>query len=112
MLPAVTFRGLSPSPTIVDMVFRRAQKLGAIAPQLEGCHVIIEVSSRGRTRHLEYRVAVHLTGGTDASRRVPRHAEHPNVSVAVRNAFEAARRQLETRGAHSRGLALPIEAFH
>ncbi len=113
MLPQVTFRGLSPSSSIVAVVFRKARKLGVIAPQLEGCHVVIETTSRGSSqRHCEYRVAVHLSGGTDASRRGARHATHQNVYVAVRDAFEAARRQLETRGVRPRGRAAPIEVFH
>jgi ribosome-associated translation inhibitor RaiA len=110
MLPQVTFRGLSPSSSIVDVVFKKARKLGVIAPQLEGCHVVIEVSGRGHQRHTEYRVAVHLSGGTHASRRSARHASHENVYVALRDAFESTRRQLENRGVRPRAELAPIEA--
>ena len=114
MLPQVTFRGLSPSSAIVDVVFRKAQKLGVMAPQLEGCHVVIEVASRGAShKHTQYRVAVHLTGGTAASRRSPRHSLNDNVYVALRDAFEAARRQLETRGVRpTRGQHALLEVTH
>ena len=112
MLPQVTFRGLSPSSSIVSLVFRKAQKLGVMAPQLEGCHVVIELASRGSQRHCEYRVAVHLSGGTIATRRGVRQASHENVYVALREAFEAARRQLETRGIRPRGRAATLEASH
>lgn len=97
MVPQVTFRGLSPSPAIVTLVFRKAKKLGAIAPQLQGCHVVVEQAWCGTQRHCEYRVVVHLSGGTIAARRAARHALHENVHVALREAFLAARRQLETR---------------
>lgn len=112
MLPQVTFRGLSPAPSIVELVFRKARKLGVLAPEIEGCHVVIEVSSRGQTRHHEYRVSVQLTGGTVAQRRGSRHSTHVNVYVAVRDAFEAARRQLETRGVRPRGHMAPLAASH
>ena len=112
MLPQVTFRGLSPSSSIVDVVFRKAKKLGVIAPQLEGCHVVIEVSGRGSQRRQEYRVSVHLSGGTIAARRSTRHATNDNVYVALRDVFEATRRQLETRGVRSRGQQAPLEVLH
>lgn len=97
MVPQVTFRGLSPSPSIVALVFRKAKKLGALAPELQGCHVVIEQAWCGSPRHCEYRVVVHLSGGTVAARRAARHALHENVHVALRDAFAAARRQLEPR---------------
>jgi hypothetical protein len=75
--------------------------------------VVIETTSaRGKQRHQEYKVTVQLSGGTDASRRNARHATHDNVYVAVREAFEAARRQLETRGVRPRGHAAPLEVMH
>jgi len=98
MMPQVTFRGITPSPTIVDVVWKRARKLGEVAPQLEGCHVVIEASSHGSHRRVRYRVAVHLTGGTSAETRTTRQAESDNLYVAMRDAFDAARRQLAARG--------------
>ena len=106
MVPQVTFRGLSPSPAIVTLVFRKAKKLEAIAPQLQGCHVVIEQASCGSQRHCEYRVVVHLSGGTIAARREARHASDENVYVALREAFLAARRQLEMRQIVRGGVAI------
>ena len=98
MMPQVTFRGIAPSPTIVDVVWKRARKLGDVAPQLEGCHVVIEASSHGSQRRVSYRVLVHLTGGTSAETRTTRQAESDNLYVAMRDAFDAVRRQLAARG--------------
>jgi ribosome-associated translation inhibitor RaiA len=103
MLPQVTFRGLAPSQSIVDTVWRRASKLGVVAPQIKGCHVVIEASARGSQRHVVYRVVVHMNGGAAADRRNTRHASADNVYVALRDAFDAARRQLEQRSRHPRG---------
>lgn len=113
MLPQVTFRGLTPSPSVVEVVWKKAKKLSDVAPQLGGCHVVIEASCRGNQRHPSYRVSVHLTGGTRAARRGARHAISHNVYVALRDAFEAARRQLEARGRHARGLhAAPLSLMN
>jgi hypothetical protein len=102
MLPHVTFRGISPSPNIVDQIWRRAQKLGDMAPQLEGCQVVIEAQSHGSQRRVSYRVVIHLTGGTSAEFRTTRQAEADTLSVAMRGAFDAARRQLTARSRSER----------
>jgi ribosome-associated translation inhibitor RaiA len=98
MMPQVTFRGISPSPTVVDVVWKRARKLSEFAPQLEGCHVVVEACSHGSHRRISYRASVHLTGGTSAKTRTIRQAESDNLYVALREAFDAARRQLAARG--------------
>ena len=107
MMPQVTFRGISPSPTIVDVVWKRARKLSEVAPQLQGCHVVLEASSHGSQRRVSYRVVVHLTGGTTAETRTTRQAESDNLYVAMRDAFDAARRQLAARGKGPRGFGVP-----
>jgi hypothetical protein len=97
MLPQVTFRGLSPSAEIVDTVIKKANKLSEIAPQLRGCHVVIEAASRGNQRPLSYRVSLQLSGGTEVERRPPRHATHENLLVALGDVFKLAHRQLTAR---------------
>jgi ribosome-associated translation inhibitor RaiA len=113
MMPQVTFRGISPSPTIVDVVWKRAQKLGEFSPQLEGCHVVIDASSHGSQRRVSYRVSVHLTGGTNAETRTTRQAESDNLYVAMRDAFDAVRRQLAGRGKTPRVFGVSaLEGLH
>ena len=109
MRPQVTFRGLAPSAAIVETVFRKANKLAELEPMLSGCHVVIEASSRATQRPSSYRVTVQLLGGRRADYRHARHGHDANVAVALRDAFRAARRQLEGRDdKHNRGLpALP-----
>jgi ribosome-associated translation inhibitor RaiA len=97
MLPQVTFRGLSPSVDIVDTVIKKANKLSEIAPQLRGCHVVIEAAVRGNHRPLSYRVSLQLSGGTEALRRPPRHVTHESLYVAIGDVFKLAHRQLTAR---------------
>ena len=112
MRPQVTFRGLSPSASVVEAVSRKTQKLAELEPMLSGCHVVIEAASRSAQRPTSYRVTVQLLGGRRADYRNARHAHDSNVQVAVRDAFRAARRQLEGRDKHARGLpALPEPAL-
>jgi len=94
MLPQVTFRGLAPSSTLVDLVWKKAEKLQVLLPQLKACHVVIEAVSRGSQRHVTYRVLVQLHGGP--MHGPVRHAQNANVYVALREAFDAAKRQKDT----------------
>lgn len=105
MLPQVTFRGLSPSAEIVDLVFRKAKKLSDIAPLLRSCHVVIEAAPRRSPRPISYRVSIQLSGGTEAQTRAPRHATHENLHVALGEVFRAARRGFDARVRHPRGPA-------
>jgi len=109
MLPQVTFRGLTPSAEIVDTVVKKAKKLGEIAPQLRGCHVVIEAASRGSQRPLSYRVSLQLSGGTEALRRPPRHVTHENLHVALGDVFKLAHRQLTLRSARPQHRHMPFE---
>jgi hypothetical protein len=105
MLPQVTFRGLAPSPSIVESVWKKARKLGELEPSVRGCHVVIEATSRASHGPHSYKVTVQLNGGTAAARREARHATDGNVHIALREAFRATRRQLESREKHARSTA-------
>jgi len=104
MLPQVTFRGLAPSQSIVESVWKKARKLGELEPSVRSCHVVIEASSRAShgPQPQSFKVTVQLGGGTRAARREARHASDANVHVALRDAFRATRRQLGTRDKHAR----------
>lgn len=103
MLPQVTFRGLAPSPSIVESVWKKARKLGELEPSVRGCHVVIEAGASHGPQ--QFKVTVQLNGGTAAARREARHASDANVHIALRDAFRATRRQLESREKHARSTA-------
>ena len=105
MLPQVTFRGLAPSQSIVESVWKKAQKLSDLEPSVRGCHVVIEATARASHGPQSFKVTVQLNGGTAAQRRQSRHAMDANIHVALRDAFRAARRQLESRDKHARSVA-------
>jgi hypothetical protein len=104
MLPQVTFRGLAPSPSIVESVWKKAQKLSELEPSVRGCHVVIEANARASHGPQSFKVTVQLNGGTAAQRRQARHASDANVHIALRDAFRATRRQLESRDKHARSV--------
>jgi cold shock CspA family protein len=102
----VTFRNLEPSELVKRYVQERAEMLEKYAGELIGCRVLIETPHRrhqqGQLFHV--RIDVTLPGGEVVITRDPSadHA-HEDVLVAVRDAFDAARRRVEDHLRRRRG---------
>ncbi len=107
LLPVqVSFRDMDRSAAVERAVRRRAAGLDRYYPGITGCRVMVEAPHRRHRRGRLYRVRVEVTvpGREVVSRRHPaRHGAHEDVYVAVRDAFDAARRQLMDRIRHRRG---------
>ena len=94
----ITFHGLEPSEAIADKVRSSARKLERFFDSIQSCHVAIEAPHHHHAQGNHYRVRIEVsvprrhvlvvTRDPDADR------SHVDVHVAVRDAFEAMRRQL------------------
>jgi cold shock CspA family protein len=94
----ITFRDMESSPAIEALVHRWAEKLGRVYDRIMRCHVIIERPHQHQRQGQLLRVVVMLSvPGPDivVSRNTGRIGAHEELNVAVRDAFLAARRQLE-----------------
>lgn len=94
----ITFRGFPPSEAIEAAVRERAGKLDRFYSGIMGCRVVVEAPHRHHRDGRIYHVRIDLTvpGGELVVKRDPaRHGAHQDVYVAIRDAFDAARRQLE-----------------
>jgi ribosome-associated translation inhibitor RaiA len=94
----VTFRGMEPSETIEARIRQRAEELDHFHGRIMGCRVVVESAHRhhrkGRIHHI--RVDLTVPGGEIVvNRDPPEHHAHEDIHVAIRDAFDAARRQLE-----------------
>jgi ribosome-associated translation inhibitor RaiA len=94
----ISFRGMDTSPATEALIRERAEKLDRFHDRITGCRVVVEASHRHQRKGRLYHVRVDLT--------VPGHEivvgrerdddhSHEDIKVAVRDAFDAARRQLE-----------------
>ena len=123
--PTITFRGLPHSDAIEAYVRERVTWLEQFHPRLQRCHVVIEVPHRHRHegRHVHVAIEMHVPGADpivvahEASRHgglkdvegeeLPKDAgldeAHRHARVAVREAFDAARRRLEDVAREHRG---------
>ncbi len=97
----ITFRGLARSDTLDALIRERAGRLEKFHPHLVSCRVVIDLAGRHQHqgKHFNVRVAVKVPGGEVAVDR--QHDEDPHV--AVRDAFDAARRKLEDSLREMRG---------
>ena len=96
----VRFQNFAPSPTIEAAVREHFGALKGLAPDLMSCCVTIDSPHRhGKQRNLfVVTIDFRFAGGEVVASRHPssRHADE-DAFVAVRDAFHAARRQLEDR---------------
>jgi cold shock CspA family protein/ribosome-associated translation inhibitor RaiA len=103
----ITFKNFEPSAHVRERVAREAERLDRFHHAMIGCKVVVErVTARRRHGDL-YRARIHvsLPGGKEIA--VSRHDDdahaHEDVLVAVRDAFDAAQRQVEDFARTQRG---------
>lgn len=94
----ISFRGMSPSPAVEERIRERAQKLERLGARITSCHVAVQAPHRHhRTGEIySVRIDLHIPGHEIVVNREPAEtAEHADIYVAVRDAFDALRRKLE-----------------
>jgi ribosome-associated translation inhibitor RaiA len=96
--PQITFRGMAPSDTIAAQIRERIDKLDRFHGRIMSCRVVVECGHRhqrkGHIYHLRIDIKVpghEIVVGRDP----PEHLAHEDMNVAIHDAFDAARRQLE-----------------
>lgn len=101
----ITFRKMAPSPAVETHIREHAAALDRFFGRIMTCHVVVEASTRrhkGNLYHLRINLAV---PGREIviKRDSPEHHTHEDILVAVRDAFDAARRQIEDHARTVRG---------
>jgi cold shock CspA family protein/ribosome-associated translation inhibitor RaiA len=97
----IAFHNLDPSPSIEQELRRRVDKLETRFGRLVACRVSVEkLHNQHRTGNLfEVHITLSLPGRDLAVSRQPQKAKeryaHPDIRTSIRDAFEAAERQLE-----------------
>jgi ribosome-associated translation inhibitor RaiA len=104
--PEISFRSIDPTPAIETKVRERAARLDHVHSRILYCGVMIESQHRhhhkGRLYHV--RIDVRVPGDQLAVSRDPEqdHA-HEDAYVAIRDAFDAMERRLESYAHRRRG---------
>ncbi|MGO8920622.1 MAG: HPF/RaiA family ribosome-associated protein [Stellaceae bacterium] len=102
----VTFRNLDASPAVEAKIRERVDELEQLYDRITSCRVVVEAPDRhhreGRLYHL--RVDLRVPGREIVVKRDPsEHHAHEDIYVAVRDCFDAVRRQLEDHLRRQRG---------
>jgi ribosomal subunit interface protein len=102
----IVFHNLDRSAAVEAEVRKRVAKLEQFADNITSCRVTVEAPHKHHQQGNLYsvRVDLHFPGGEAHADRSPSedHA-HEDVYVALRDAFKAARRQLQDRQRIRRG---------
>ncbi len=102
----ITFRNLSRSEAVAAKVEERASKLEQYYDGIISCRVAIDAAHKHHRRGNRYHVRIEVTvpdRGLVASREPDEHHAYTDVYVAIRDAFDSIRRQLEDYARMRRG---------
>jgi ribosomal subunit interface protein len=105
--PQITFRNMSVSEAVETKIRERAEALDKFFPNIVACKVVVESTARAHQKGKLYYLRVDLTvpGKQIVSKRHPdAHHAHEDIYVAIRDAFDEARRQLEDYSHRLKGM--------
>jgi cold shock CspA family protein/ribosome-associated translation inhibitor RaiA len=94
----IAFRYMERSEAVEDLIRESSDRLDRFADQVLSCRVVVEAPHGHQEHGNPYRVRIDLTvpGEEIVVNREPlQRTEHRDLGVALRDAFDAARRQLE-----------------
>jgi ribosomal subunit interface protein len=102
----ITFRNMDPSPSVEEVVRDKSSKLERFFDRIVSCNVTIEAPHRHQHKGKLYKVRIDIgMPGKDVhvNQEGPKNQAHEDVYVAIRDAFDAAARQVEDYARRLRG---------
>ncbi|MCW9024008.1 MAG: HPF/RaiA family ribosome-associated protein [Gammaproteobacteria bacterium] len=111
----ITFRDIPPSEALEADIREKVAKLDEFYDQIMSCRVVVERPHDHHNKGNLYHVTVDITVPGDeivVSRSPDKHHAHEDPYVTVRDAFSAARRQLQEFGRKQRRKVKKHEAPH
>ncbi len=102
----ITFKGMESTEAIEDRVRQHASRLERFHDRIMRCHVVVDSPHHHQHRGRLYEVHIHITvpgGDIAVSHDKPGDPKHEDVHMAIRQAFDAAIRQLEDHIRKQRG---------
>ena len=104
--PQITYRDVRSTAALDRSIRASIKRLDRYHPKILGCRIAVEAPHRSQRKGRPYRVRIDLT--VPGKELVVGHhpqlsPEHQDLSVALRDAFRAARRELQDHARTRRG---------
>jgi ribosomal subunit interface protein len=97
----ISLHGIRRSNALYESIHQKAKKLDRYHDHIVSCHVALEVA--GRHKHLGKQFAVRIDLKVPHGEIAVTHQHDEDLQIALRKAFDAARRKLEDRARTQRG---------
>ena len=97
----ITLRDIPHSDALEDHIRQKANKLETFYPHLMGCRVVVEIPHKHKHQGRQFNVRLDIT--VPGSELVVNREADGDIYVALRDAFDAAKRQIEDYGSRQRG---------
>lgn len=94
----IAFHNMDRSKAIEEVVRNKASALDRFAGDIMSCHVVVDRphSHHRDGRQYQVRIDIKVTGEEIAITREPsEHTEYSDINIAIRDAFDSAKRKLE-----------------
>lgn len=101
MQPTITIRDLPNSPSLEDHIRKKADKLNQFYQRINSCRIVITMPQKHKHNGKLFCVRIDLT--VPGKEIVVNRKKDEDIYVAVRDAFHAVERQLETYARKQRG---------
>ena len=96
----ISFRNMDHDDKVEEAIHQRVGKLESYCDWIVGCHVVVESPHHSHRKGSLFNVRIHMTvpprGDIAVNREQHENHGHEDVYIAIRDAFNAARRQLKT----------------
>jgi ribosomal subunit interface protein len=97
----ITFKDIPPSEAVETHIREKVAKLETFYPNIIGCHVTVELPHKHHHQGKLHNVRIDIK--VPGSEIVVNRDKHEDIYVALRDAFDAAKRQVEEFGRRQRG---------
>lgn len=94
----ITFRNVVRTPEMEEKIRAKAAKLDRFYDRITGCRVVVEAPHKHHNKGNSYhvRIEVSVPGDELIVNRDPPNPDHEDLGIALRDAFAAAQRQLQS----------------
>jgi ribosomal subunit interface protein len=102
----ISYRHMEPSAAVETKIRERVKKLEQFCGDIMACHVLVEAPHQHHHKGKLYSVNIDIRlpeGEVVVNRNPAETASHSDVYVAIRDAFDAARRRVEDYSRRRRG---------